>query len=1271
LIGARKLLRSLYLTYKARWFKDADSAKRAIAIITDEENWTGEPEEQSVRELADGLVAVNYHQITRLTNDVEWLDLSIDYYLRAAQGIKFDQRPRIWAEILDGLSSTFGKRAILTTDAVRRAHLLKQAIAFSDELSLKLGFLSKNLLKNYYNNRNMIYLAMLDFAAVAELQTRMLKDERLKLSTYERFECQLESVRCLVLAHAQAPKKNSLISALSMHELSQKNQFVGLSRKKRFNLLNLRARNSVFIHTQLARNKYLNQAEASLKEALFVSRGSFFRSKNEITRTKISSYRIRALQARSKNDRDIIDSVVRGLGKVLSDKNPKISPDVVDFGKAVLCQAFLQRSIIIGESELDAIDAFSLFEELNRKDVTLPDSLASDIDQLVERSAFKHLFGEPRLVKKTHPLKVRKNGRNRFRLFPISILKMLVNTIERAQNDQPNAHFVLRESDIVDIVAYVEELLLSYLIDTDLFKHSRFEDLGTKALKTSMFSILWPKIRSFVQSDLHKCMEHTKETSFHVRYTLWKKNGGGIALNSIKHPTLVPIEIIQLSSYLELLFEDEKLQSLFATPLLGAGHEFFRIFHQEKLLRKLADLQRRQDERSVALSLVSICLAFEREWKGSIQDYFLHDIRSLHGRCLVRIGDIDRDLNPVLNALEKLQECGSQICIDTEFKSWFGNRESLLKGIGVASNLDPALENQISYIDSVAEVLDQLKFDCHPVLWCDWQIDLCRMTLRALMEFGLHQLHQCAIDRLEQYFEHVEVLIGASSNQYVRNKNIHAAAELGDMLSYLYEESASVDRALSAIDATRGIRLSSSFAEAELPAEFRDNVRRTRLDWEAKTDLNATTFGQPTELTGGIFKTKGEVVHSSEEARKAFVRYCEALAASGARKEQIIDPEKLTRSIPRDALLCIPVLTDYGCKMIVVGRDKNGGSVVKSFPLPDLKKSHFDDLLRGEGGWLATYREFRDTDIQDNSALNKKFYLCEERLTEISLFLGEMLIQPLVNMLVRTGLSETVNELMIIPNGAMSMLSLQSAKYNNPDHGDKEEYLIERFAVSLWPTLSSVMRSSKPVSVQPADKSLLVIDALAENEANVPSYIATLKAEKVTIFGGVQSPIPDSSEIMTIFASHRYSYLYCHGYWNNNTPDESGLSLNNAVDDYVMRINVKDIRRAKLTRNRLMFLGACESSMIGVDFQPNEFIGLPASFFEAGVRGVISTQWMVHKEYCTKVANVFFESHLAKNKRPAIALQEAILKVSNVTNNCEDNEFSELMLWAPFVIYGS
>jgi CHAT domain-containing protein len=109
-----------------------------------------------------------------------------------------------------------------------------------------------------------------------------------------------------------------------------------------------------------------------------------------------------------------------------------------------------------------------------------------------------------------------------------------------------------------------------------------------------------------------------------------------------------------------------------------------------------------------------------------------------------------------------------------------------------------------------------------------------------------------------------------------------------------------------------------------------------------------------------------------------------------------------------------------------------------------------------------------------------------------------------------------------------------------------------------------------------------------------------------------------------------------HGRHDPRQPQQSSLHLG----DTPLRLEM--LRETRLESARLVFLSACESGLAGVRILPEEFIGLPAGFVQAGAACVIGTLWPIGDAAALLLDGKFYELLLDEQGRERRSPAEAL-----------------------------
>lgn len=108
--------------------------------------------------------------------------------------------------------------------------------------------------------------------------------------------------------------------------------------------------------------------------------------------------------------------------------------------------------------------------------------------------------------------------------------------------------------------------------------------------------------------------------------------------------------------------------------------------------------------------------------------------------------------------------------------------------------------------------------------------------------------------------------------------------------------------------------------------------------------------------------------------------------------------------------------------------------------------------------------------------------------------------------------------------------------------------------------------------------------------------------------------------------------FHCHGKWAARDPTNNGIVLADGV------LTLQDIRNLDLSEAETIVLAACDSGLIESNRTPNEFLGLPSSFLEAGAGSVVSSLWPVTESISRQIiASIHSGKGIADS--PSISVQ--------------------------------
>lgn len=369
-----------------------------------------------------------------------------------------------------------------------------------------------------------------------------------------------------------------------------------------------------------------------------------------------------------------------------------------------------------------------------------------------------------------------------------------------------------------------------------------------------------------------------------------------------------------------------------------------------------------------------------------------------------------------------------------------------------------------------------------------------------------------------------------------------------------------------------------------------------------------------------------------------------------------LDLPGLFALIPPSGALVAPLVTLQGSRVLVLPHGAKAVSKEYVIPLDDFAETNLRDLLIGseqKPGWIRAYTTHQSKRARALERLasqvspketqtahdllqeaNQEWQAAIEHLTSE---LWMELIEPVHSRLVDLGLAEGASVL-LMPQGGLGLLPLHAA-WREVD-GQKRTFL-DNYTVTYAPSGYALSVSQRRMQQEERHQSsLLAVINPTSDLTYTPlegDAIATLfKPEhKQTLVESHATP----DAVIEAATKHSYLHFSCHGFYNWKNAMQSGLVMAGGTPLILSEI----ISKLDLSSVRLVTLSACETGMTEFQQAPDEYIGLPAGFLQAGAPGVVSTLWAVNDLSTVFLMQRFYEFHLQNDLSPAEALRKAQL----------------------------
>jgi len=371
----------------------------------------------------------------------------------------------------------------------------------------------------------------------------------------------------------------------------------------------------------------------------------------------------------------------------------------------------------------------------------------------------------------------------------------------------------------------------------------------------------------------------------------------------------------------------------------------------------------------------------------------------------------------------------------------------------------------------------------------------------------------------------------------------------------------------------------------------------------------------------------------SPDEREEFLRITEELSRQRAKLAEIveearrIDPDFLADGTTSAAVLSLvsqlgtPLIylftTLHGSVGLLVrpAGSQAGEGRIESFSLDDFRQEHLRAILDGAEAGPSYLSLIAHGDSDSLQGV----------LDRVGPILRERLLSPLAGQLAQRGVSRaclvSCGSLGLLPLTALapeglllhlspSARALDTARLNRDRRGDTPTRLL---------AVGNPVSRSRPL-------------AFAALEAREISGFFPQDRQQVLL--GSQATLTGVREGMT-GATHLH--LSCHGRFLLDEPLDSSLELSGGES-----LCLKDLfdPRLDLTSMRLVVLSACQTGMTDQEL-PDEALGFPAVFLQAGVPATVSTLWPVPDGPTAFLLIRFYQYHLVDQMAPAMALSQA------------------------------
>jgi CHAT domain-containing protein len=346
----------------------------------------------------------------------------------------------------------------------------------------------------------------------------------------------------------------------------------------------------------------------------------------------------------------------------------------------------------------------------------------------------------------------------------------------------------------------------------------------------------------------------------------------------------------------------------------------------------------------------------------------------------------------------------------------------------------------------------------------------------------------------------------------------------------------------------------------------------------------------------------------------------------------------LLELIPAGGALVAPFFTAKGSAAFVLPHGAATVTHAHVLALGGFTEANLHALLTGPaaaelGGWYRAYaRQGADT----------RAWLATIKTTGLALW--DRLMGPVHERRRTLGLAEGA-PVLLLPQGGLGLLPLHAAW--REVEGGTHRYFLEDYTVTYAPSgyaLAVSLRRQDEIRRQ--HRALLAVMDPTKSLPFAPVEIEEIAARFTEPEPRVLQPNEASLEaVLAVAPTANYLHFACHGSYDWENPMQSGLVLAGG-----QRLSLADtVVHLDLGAARLVVLSACETGLTDIRQSPDEFLGLPAGFLQAGAPAVVSTLWPIADLSTMLLMERFYRAHLGDGLSPAAALREAQLWLRNTT----------------------
>jgi len=234
----------------------------------------------------------------------------------------------------------------------------------------------------------------------------------------------------------------------------------------------------------------------------------------------------------------------------------------------------------------------------------------------------------------------------------------------------------------------------------------------------------------------------------------------------------------------------------------------------------------------------------------------------------------------------------------------------------------------------------------------------------------------------------------------------------------------------------------------------------------------------------------------------------------------------------------------------------------------------------------------------------------------------------------------------LVPGGLLGFLPLHAAWTHDPSTVTGRRYALDQARLTYTGN-ARILAACQAAASGLETRSVLAVGdpvglahAAGELDGVCAQFAAATRLEGAT-----------KDEVLATLGDHPVLHFACHGATDPADPLASSLRV--APHE---QLTMRQVLTRRLTAARLVVLSACETAVPGARL-PDEGVGMPSSFIEAGAAGAIGSLWEVPDVSTMMLMTHFYELWRGRDLAPAEALRQAQRWLRDSTNGAKLRRF--------------